>query len=233
MAWDLSMAVNKQVLKYVIGECCRSLSYDYVERQFSFPLSLSLVIREWDRISSNVRSIDNSFYSHDLDQLILRLGNLLNDCALEIVYESIADSEIMVGEVVKVTTDTPESEYIFVKMKEGQYLNSIDGRGVSLGNEFIFHVGYEMVTSEGDRLGVCTSINIETPSALHVCLSGIFIQEYYRNAVAESLWPIYDNAISVHSRRITCECNDLIYMSREYGINSFTLLHILKAASSL
>lgn len=233
MVLGLNMAVNKQVLKYVIRECCRSLSYDYVERQFSFPLSSSLVIRDWDRISSNVRSIDNSFYSNDLDQLLLRLGNLLNECTQEVVHESIADSEIMVGEVLKVTTGAAQSDHLLVKMEEGQYLDSISGRGFSLGNEFEFRIGGEIISSEGERLGTCQSINIEIPTALHVCLSGLFINEYYRNDVAESLWPIYNKAKSVHSKGRNCECNDLICMSKEYGVNSFTLLHILKAASSL
>lgn len=87
------------------------------------------------------------------------------------------------------------------------------------------------MTSEGKHLGTIKKLQILIPSQEHIVLSKVFIGTYYKRPIGESLWALYDNIINCNSSSLN-NCSKYLNISKELGINSFTLLTILNAATN-
>lgn len=93
------MEVSNAVLKQIIKECCRSLSYNDEERQFSFPLYpyLDLI---WEKLKGVINKDTPDYYLNDFNHLLSKLGDLPNQFNRE-EYKKIMDSQLLNGEVIE------------------------------------------------------------------------------------------------------------------------------------
>lgn len=71
------MEVSNTVLKQIIKECCRSLSYNDEERQFSFPLHPYIDLK-WEILKEIIHKTTPNFYLNDFNYLMSKLGDLPN-----------------------------------------------------------------------------------------------------------------------------------------------------------
>ena len=223
------MEVNNAVLKLIIKECCRSsLLYNDEERQFMFPLKPGLN-SIWPEIKSVIHTEHPDFHLSDFNQLLARLCDLRNQYTKIEVIKCISDTLILTGEVLELSLVDKSIPLRLIKMKEGQYLNANIGKGYTFGKNIEFINGYPLKTSEGKVLGTIKSIAWLCPSIEHIVLSKLFIGSYYKNKIADSIWPIFDKIVNYNPLILNTDLNDFLLMSRKMGINSFTLLNILNA----
>lgn len=222
------MEVNSTALKIIVKECCRSLSYNDEERQFSFPLCSSLAY-VWALNRDIIRQHIPNFTLADFNAVLSQLESPIST-QNTIPYTSLSDSEILNGEVISVKF---EDERLFlVKMKTGQYLSATDGVSISFGKQIEFCRGNELVTSEGKSYGKCKEVEIVLPNPYHIALSRVFIGKYYLNKIDNSLWPIYDTAMSYLQLRNNKTLEQIINRCRKSGIGAHSLLYILKGVCS-
>lgn len=220
------MEVNSTILKLIIKECCRSLSYEDEERRFFFLLRPSL-FSVWEDKKETIWKYHPDFTLNDFN-LVLSNIKYPTDTQNMITFTSLRDEEIVNGEVLNIKT--LESEYpslLIIKMKRGQYLNVLTGAGLSLGDKSKFCVGKNVVTSEGTNLGKCGAITILLPTLYNIVLSSVFLNGYYRNNIGSSLWPIHDEAIGYILSRDANRLGNILRISTELGIGTFALFHIL------
>ena len=221
------MVVNNTVIKRLIKECCRSLSYNDEERQFTFPLN-PCISRIWDNVKSEIKSIDKDFHLNDFNQFLTRLCDLQNLFS-RIGISYIADTLILPGEVLELYLDDNANPIRLVKMKRGQYLNVNTGQGYSFGEKHEFIDNCRLETSEGYFLGLVKSIALLSPSYEHIVLSKVYIGDYYRNTISDSIWPIFEKAVNHTNPRCDAQFAEYLLMSKKMGVNSFSLLNILNA----
>lgn len=224
------MEVSNTVLKQIIKECCRSLSYNDEERQFSFPL-YPYVDSIWENLQKIIHQNIPDYYLNDFNHLLSKLGDLPNQFNRQ-ECKNITDSQLLNGEVIEIIL-TEKSEVVrLIKMKVGQYLNYHNGIGISVGKDYVFRIGHNLKTSEGKDLGRIQKLHILMPSQEHIVISKVFIGNYYKRTIGESLWPLYDSFTTQKSTSIK-KCSEFLATSKDLGINSFTLLNILNAATNL
>lgn len=225
------MEVNNAVLKLIINECCRSLSYNDEERQFSFSLRPSLH-RVWESKKKEIWSIQPDFMLNDFNSALSNL-EFPTDSQNKISISILKDSEIVNGEVLSVDIYGEDIPLKLIKMKRGQYLNVLSGMGLSFGDRFEFSVDRNIVTSEGFNQGVCKAITILLPSAYNIVLSRVFLGKYFLNNIGSSLWPIFDEAKEyLDSRNSKC-LDNILNISTTLGVGSFAMLNILKGVCAL
>jgi hypothetical protein len=114
-------------------------------------------------------------------------------------------------------------------MKRGQYLNVNTGQGYSFGEKHEFIDNNRLETSEGYLLGTIKSTTLLSPSCEHIALSKVFIGDYYRNTISDSLWPIFEKVVNNSNSRCDTKFAEYLLMSRKMGVNSFSLVNILNA----
>lgn len=222
------MVANNTIIKRLIKECCRSLSYNDEERQFTFPLN-PCIGHIWDRVKKDIKSIDIDFHLNDFNQLLNRLCDLHNQC-LRIETKRIADVLILPGEILELFLVDSSTPIRLVKMKRGQYLNVNTGQGYSFGDKHEFINNNRLETSEGYFLGSIKSIALLSPSCEHIALSKVYIGDYYRNKISDSLWPIFEMVVNDANPKCNTRLSEYLLMARKMGINSFSLLNILNAS---
>lgn len=221
------MEVSNTVLKQIIKECCRSLSYNDEERQFSFPLypNIDLV---WEKLKEVIHKYNPDYFLNDFNQLLSKLGDLANQFNSE-ECKKIMDSQLLNGEVIEIIFTGYANAIRLVRMKAGQYLNCHNGMGFSVGNDYIFQIGHNLRTSEGKQLGTIQKLQILIPTQEHIVISKVFIGNYYKSTIGESLWPLYNKIVNPNSTSIN-NYSEYLTISRNLGVNSLTLLMILNAA---
>ncbi len=226
--------INNSILKIIVKECCRSLSYNDEERQFSFALRQAQY-KIWERIKGQLQEIAPDLYLNEFNNILSNLTDAVNRFQ-RIPFIEFPDAKIMNGEVLELGVSSGKT-IVYVKMEDGQYLDVITGKGYSMGAGCRYKIGNSIVTSEGVDLGRCTSISLRVPQKEHISLSSHFIGAYYKRPISPSLWDIYDKATSIRMTKCPTECaticKNLLKMAKESGINSFSLLNILKGASSV
>lgn len=224
------MEVSNTVLKQIIKECCRSLSYNDEERQFSFPLYpyLDLI---WENLKEIIHKDIPDFYLNDFNHLLSKLGDLPNQFNRQ-EYQKITDSQLLNGEVIEIILTENNEVVRLIKMKAGQYLNYHTGIGISVGKGYIFQIGHNLKSSEGKQFGHIKKLQILMPSQEHIVISKVYIGNYYKKTIGVSLWPLYDSVVNHNSTSLN-NCNEYLTISKDLGINSFTLLTILNAATNL
>lgn len=223
------MVVSNILLKKIVRECCRSLSYNDEERQFTFSLKPYLE-SVWDNIKDEIKVAAPDFYLNDFNKLLSRLSDPLNQY-IRVEVGNMADAEILNGEVLEVSLVSKQNPIRLVKMKNGQYLNTNSGKGYTLGRNFEFVNGARLRTSEGDELGVINFIALLSPSREHYVLSSLFIRNYYRNKISESIWPIFNKVVEDGVPQYNTDLTVFLEMARKMGIHSFSLLNILNAGA--
>lgn len=221
------MVVNNTVIKRLIKECCRSLSYNDEERQFTFPLN-PCIGHIWDKVKKDIKSIDPDFHLNDFNQLLNRLCDLHNQYA-RIETKRIADALILPGEILELFLVDSSNPIRLVKMKRGQYLNVNTGQGYSFGDMLEFIDNNVLETSEGYFLGSIKSTALLSPSYEHIVLSKVYIGDYYRNKISDSLWPIFEMVVNNANPGCNTRFSEYLLMARKMGINSFSLLNIINA----
>lgn len=221
------MEVSSTILKKIVKECCRSLSYDDEERQFSFRLKPSLAMI-WEKMKDSIQVEYPDFFIADFNNVLSHIDNLKNMYSKRSIYE-MEDRDIMVGEIIEISVAESISPILMVKMKAGQYLRIDDGVALSLGTEISFAKGKEIFTSEGIKIGECRGINICIPSKNSVALSGAFLKKYYKNKVSDSLWSIYEMGKRIVNSSCSRGCEEILTQATASGINALTLMCILKA----
>lgn len=225
------MEVNNAVLKLIIKECCRSLSYNDEERQFSFSLRPSLH-RVWESKKEAMWSIQPDFMLNDFNSVLSNL-EFPTDTQNKISFSSLRDNDIVNGEVLNIEIYGKDMPLKLIKMKRGQYLSVLSGMGLSFGDRSEFSVDKNIVTSEGFNQGVCKTISILLPSSYNIVLSRVFLGKYYLNNIGSSLWPIFDEAKEYINTLDSTRLDDIVNISTELGIGSFALLNILKSVCAL
>ena len=222
------MVVNNTVIKRLIKECCRSLSYNDEERLFTFPLN-PCIGHIWEKVKKDIKSIDPDFHLNDFNQLLNRLCDLHNQYS-RIETKRIADALILPGEILELSLVDSYNPIRLVKMKRGQYLNVNTGQGYSFGEKHEFIDNNRLETSEGYLLGTVKSTALLSPSCEHIVLSKVYIGDYYRNKISDSLWPIFEMVVNNANPKCNTRFSDYLLMARKMGINSFSLLNILNAS---
>lgn len=225
------MEVNSAVLKLIVKECCRSLSYNDEERQFSFSLCPSLH-RVWESKKTAIWSIQPDFMLIDFNSVLSNL-EFPTDTQNKISISSLKDNDIVNGEVLSIEILEKNVSLKLIKMKRGQYLNVLTGVGLSFGDKFEFCVGKGIVTSEGYNYGVCKSISILLPTTYNVVLSRVFLGKYFLNNIGNSLWPIFDEANEYLDSRNPKRLENILKISTILGVGSFALLNLLKGVCAL
>lgn len=221
------MEVNNAVLKLIIKECCRSLSYNDEERQFSFSLRPSLH-RVWESKKKAIWSIQPNFMLNDFNAVLSNL-EFPTDTQNKISISSLRDKDIVNGEVLNIEIYEKDMPLKLIKMKRGQYLNISSGMGLSFGDRSEFSVDQNIVTSEGFNQGICKTISILLPSSYNIVLSRVFLGKYFLNNIGSSLWPIFDVAKEYINTLDSKRLDDIVNISTELGIGSFALLNILRS----
>lgn len=223
------MEVSNTVLKQIIKECCRSLSYNDEERQFSFPLYpyIDLI---WENLKEVIHKDIPDFYLNDFNNLLSKLGDLPNQINRQ-ECKRITDSQLLNGEVVEIILTEMSDVVRLIKMKTGQYLNYHNGIGITVGRDYVFEIGQNLKTSEGKKFGRIRKLQILIPSQEHIVISKVFIGNYYKKKIGTSLWPLYDCAVNHNSASLN-KFSEYLTISKNLGINSFSLLTILNAASN-
>ena len=79
-------------------------------------------------------------------------------------------------------------------------------------------------------LGTVKSTALLSPSCEHIVLSKVYIGDYYRNKISDSLWPIFEMVVNNANPKCNTRFSDYLLMARKMGINSFSLLNILNAS---
>lgn len=225
------MEVNSAVLKLIVKECCRSLSYNDEERQFSFPLRPSLR-RVWECKKKSIREYHPGFTLNDFNEVLSNL-EFPTDTRNMISFSSLKDEEIVNGEVLTVETTGTDTPLRLVKMKRGQYFNVSTGAGLSFGDKFEFCLEKDIVSSEGYSHGICKSISLLLPTAYNIALSRVFLGKYYLNNIGSSLWPIFDEAVEYVESRNSKRLDNILTITTNLGAGSFTLLNILDGVCAL
>lgn len=222
------MAANSKVLKIIVEACCRSLSYYDREQQYVFTFNSSLETI-WEGIRPIIKSYDAQFYLSDFNRVLFNIENAIT-LFHRISLEHISDAEIMNGEILEIDSNT-NNNMVLTKMKAGQYLNVDTGQGISLGSSFQFETSQHITTSEGMQLGECKRIYLRIPRKEHIVLSNHYLGNYFQHKIADSLWPIVDIAGNICYTKDN-ECGQLLAMAQNSGINTYSLLNILKGASN-
>lgn len=225
------MEVSSTVLKIIVKECCRSLSYNDEERQFSFSLRPSLQ-SIWESKKKAIWSIHPDFMLNDFNAVLLDL-EFPSNTDNKISISSLKDEDLVNGEVLSIVISENDVSLRIIKMKRGQYLNVLTGVGLSFGDKYEFCVGRSIVTSEGYNCGICKSISILLPTTYNVVLSRVFLGKYFLNNIGNSLWPIFDEAKEyLDSRNSKC-LDNILNISTTLGVGSFAMLNILKGVCAL
>lgn len=225
------MEVSSTVLKIIVKECCRSLSYNDEERQFSFSLRPSLQ-SIWESKKKAIWSIHPDFMLNDFNTVLSDL-EFPSDTDNKISISSLKDEDLVNGEVLSIEISEKDVSLRLIKMKRGQYLNVLTGVGYSFGDKYEFCVGRSIVTSEGYNCGVCMSISILLPTSYNVVLSRVFLGKYYLNNIGNSLWPIFDEAKEYLDSRSSKRLDNILNISTTLGVGSFAMLNILKGVCAL
>lgn len=225
------MEVNNAVLKLIIKECCRSLSYNDEERQFSFSLRPSLH-RVWENKKKAIWSIQPDFMLNDFNAVLSNL-EFPTDTRNRIYISTLKDNDIVNGEVLSLEIYGEDMPLKLIKMKRGQYLNGLSGVGLSFGDIFEFSIDKDIVSSEGFNLGVCKTISILLPTAYNIVLSRVFLGKYFLNKIGSSLWPIFDEAKEYINSHDSKRLDNIVTISTNLGVGSFALLNILNGVCAL
>lgn len=220
------MAADSAVLKIIVKECCRSLSYNDQERQFSFPLRPDLAAI-WQRIMPQVQSLQPEFYRGDFNEALSQLDDL-DSRVRRTDLPAIKDAQLLNGEVLRIALAGGEGAATLVKMKAGQYLHVDTGNGIVLGDEYEFATGKSLVTASGAGMGFCTGVSLLHPAPIHVALSRVFTSRYCTHAVAESIWPVYEAAATYVAGQCIDPPTEVVEQCQQLGIGVFPLTFILK-----
>lgn len=220
------MGEDDVVHKIMVNECCRSLSFDDEERRFSFAL-LPGQDKIWLKIRDKVHREAPHFHLTDYNRVLQRLDDAVRQYeTIPIGY--ISDQELLCGEIIEVALSGSKDTLLLVKMGRGQYLDVIQGKGLSLGSEVCFQNGRTIQTSEGNVRGICTDVKIRGPLIEHIALSCRFLGSYYNHPISPSLWELYDDAVNMLEWGKNIDCKRLLSISASLGINAFTMLYILQ-----
>lgn len=218
--------VAGDVYKILVNECCRSLSFNDEERQFSFPL-LPSQRGIWRKIRDKVHRIDPNFNLEDYNRALLRFEDAIHQYET-IPIGDISDSELLCGEILDVTPNESNGTLLLVKMGCGQYLDVLKGKGLTLGSEFVFKRGCQIKTSEGFILGSCKNVKLRIPMLEHIALGRHFLGTYYNHPVSSSLWQLYYGTVDMLERGGRVNCKKVLSLSSSLGISAFTMLYILQ-----
>lgn len=226
------MEVSNEVIKLIIKECCRSLSYNDDERQFSFLLRPSLQLQNfWGNNKNKIREYNPEFILDDFNEVLRNLespGNSLE----RISCTSLKDEEIINGEVLIIEILGLDSCLKIVKMERGQYFNVNTGTGLSLGDKFEFSIDKNITTSEGVDYGICKSISLLLPTKYDIVLSSVYLGKYYLNNVGDSLWPLYNEITNIDVYNSE-DVKNILPKCKSLGIGVFPLFNILKGVCVL
>ena len=223
------MAVDNAILKIITKECCCSLWFDDEQRQFIFPFRIGLP-DIWITIRRRIHRIDPCFNLNDFNNELRRMSSI-SELSIELPVSEICDADLLPGESLRIKLSqgyTPVST--LVKMKSGQYLDISTGQGFSLGDCASFNAGAAMVTSEGERLGICNSISLLMPTTEHLVMSRVMLGAYYRKRISDSLWPLHNLAKSVNYDNATNVCRELLSMASKMGVGIKSFLDIINAS---
>lgn len=225
------MEASNSSLKLIVEECCRSLHYDAIERQFSFPLQNSLQ-NIWDKIKDEIHRKDSTFHLADFNRTLSQLMNLSGQHHCVPCHE-ICDNELLPGEAIEIKFKSDQPPMVMLKMQAGQYLDRNSGRGMTLGKHVVFSdKECPIRTAENELIGECVGINLWEPDVLHIVVSQIFLGYYYRYPINDSLWTIFDEAQAITQFKGSYACGKLLNMARKMGVGAFPLLNILNAVTS-
>lgn len=219
---------SNSVLEIIVEACCKSLSYNDRNLQYVFTFNSSLRVI-WEEIKPLIMKYDASFCLRDFNRVLLNLENAIT-LFRKVSLGGISDAEIMNGEVLEIDFGM-NNTIVLMKMKVGQYLNIDTGQGLSLGSNIQFEENQHIVTSEGNDLGECRRIFLRIPRKEHVVLSNYYLENYYHHKIADSLWPIFNVAENI-CRFKKNECEKLLTMALNSGINTYSLLNLLQGASN-
>jgi len=223
------MVVDNEVLKIIIQNCCRSLSFDIERQQYVFPFLPSLSER-WETVRNHIRDIDPTFHVSDFNNVLHRIEGLKELSIEQSLYEA-ADVDLLQGEMLRINLSGVSVPMLtLVKMKKGQYLDIVSGHGYSLGDEVKLQPGRTIITSEGEELGSCKSVTLLMPTAEHIVMGHIMLGSYYRRNIAVSLWPLFKLAKTVNCANSTGICEKLKLMAKDMGIGIMPLLNIVNAS---
>ena len=222
------MVVDNGILKIITKECCRSLSFDDERQQFTFPFRSALP-DHWIVIRKRVHHIDPCFHLDSFNNELHRLA-CLSELSIELPINEICDKDLMQGEMLRISLAQGYAPVIIlIKMKNGQYLDNTTGRGLSLGDYAAFRVSVELLTSEGENLGVCKSISLLMPTPEHTAMGRVMLGSYYRKHISDSLWPLYNLAKTVNFKNSTNVCKELLSLASKMGIGIMPFLNIINA----
>lgn len=222
------MAVDKGILKIIIKECCRSLSFDDERQQFTFPFRPALS-NLWMVIRNLAHDIDPCFNANDFNIELHRLADL-PELSIKLSVNEVCDMDLMQGEMLLICWDQGYVPFsTLIKMKKGQYLDCNTGRGFSLGDYASFKTGKVIITSEGEKLGECMSLSLLMPTVEHVVMGRVMLGPYYRKHISDSLWPLYNLAKTVDYNNAKNVCKKLLSMASQMGIGIKPFLNIINA----
>lgn len=224
------MGGDNSILKIIIKECCRSLSFDDERQQYSFPLCANLS-SHWTNIRRQITTIDSNFHINNFNDSLNRLENL-NYLYIEQSLNEIADADLIQGEMLRVNV-APRRDVAFtlVKMKNGQYLDTTTGTGISLGDKVTLKISEPIITSEGRELGICTSLTMLMPTIEHIVMGRIMLGTYYRRRIATSLWPLYNLSKTANYGNAAETCTKVLSLALEMGIGIMPLMNIINSTS--
>ncbi len=214
------MAASSAVMKDVVRTCCNTIAYDPDDNTFVVTLLPQLYAR-WQRMSKII-TLD------DFNAILAHIQHFSDDY-ISLPMSTIADSEMVNGEVLALTIEGEKRA--FVKMEQGQYLDSSTGRGIVVGDRYCFAIGKILVDDKGQEVGQYTTITLRTPTLLQRLVSIHLMQGYYRHQIATSLWVHYDEAREIVRAGRGASCDALLSRAAQKGISLFTLFYILTAAT--
>ena len=224
----LNMAVNNTILKIIIKNCCRSLSFDDERQQFAFPFRPTLS-EMWGSMRGHIHDIDPTFHIDNFNSVLHRLARLTELSMEQPLYEAV-DVDLLQGEMLRVNlSNGGVPMFTLIKMKHGQYLDITSGRGYSLGDKAKLLPGKTIITSEGEELGVCKSITLLMPTAEHIVMGRVMLGAYYRSNIATSLWPLLKLAKTANYANSKRICAKLTSTAKDMGIGIMPLLNIINS----
>ena len=222
------MAVDNGILKIIVKECCRSLSFDDERQQFTFPFRPALSDL-WMVVRNRAHDIDPCFYIDDFNIELHRMEDL-SELSIEFPLNEVYDADLLQGEMLRISMSQGRVPFFtFVKMKNGQYLDCATGRGLSFGDRMSFIVDRPVLTSEGEKLGVCQSLSLLMPTVEHIVMGRVMLGTYYRKRISDSLWPLYNLAKTVNYNNEKNVCKKLLSMASKMGIGIKPFLNIINA----
>ena len=222
------MAADRRFKYEIVKECCRSLRYDTVSRQFSFPFVPSLDYIWFNLLSPEVARLGIHFYLQDFNNFLLSLERVSNNFNIIPFDWGLSDSEILNGEIVRLSF-AGDSVLDFIKMENGQYQCRQTGRGYTFGSKVVFERDSNLLTAEGEDYGIIRQVSILAPVEAHLCIDHVFFKPYYRNRVSSSLWPLVDLASNIVSTGDSAPCEELLKEAIQMGVGSFPLLAIVNS----